>query len=233
MNIIKTENLTKIYNNDGVSTTALKNINLEIKKGDFVSIMGKSGAGKSTLLHQISLLDDQTSGKIYVNDFDTSALSQKEKTDFRLENFGYIFQDYALLPELNAVENVALPLLMKGVEMKKAIDKARESLERVGLGNRLQYLPSKLSGGEQQRVSIARAIANEPKIIFADEPTASLDSRSSKLVLDTFLELNRQGETIIMVTHELEYGNLAQKMITLSDGEILCQVCGDRIIKNT
>ena len=148
-------------------------------------------------------------------------LSIAERTNYRLEQLGYVFQDYALLPELTAIENVALPLLMQGVNEKKAFKKAEEHLVKVGLGNRLNNLPSKLSGGEQQRVSIARAIAHEPKILFADEPTANLDNESSRIVMDILKDLHKDGQTIIMVTHELEYSKYAERVIRLDDGKII------------
>jgi putative ABC transport system ATP-binding protein len=151
-------------------------------------------------------------------------MSEKEKMQFRLSTFGYVFQDYALLPELTAVENVLVPLMMQGLSTHAAHAKAAKALERVGLGHRLNNLPSQLSGGEQQRVSISRAIAHDPKIIFADEPTANLDHESSKTVMDIFKELHAQGQTIIMVTHEEEFGALAERVVRLDDGSIISEV---------
>ncbi|MEK7062834.1 MAG: ATP-binding cassette domain-containing protein, partial [Patescibacteria group bacterium] len=147
-------------------------------------------------------------------------LDEEERVNFRLTELGYVFQDYALVPELSAIENVAVPILMQGYKKAEAFEVAKKALERIGMGERLHNLPSQLSGGEQQRVSIARAIAHDPKIIFADEPTANLDSETAKTVLDAFLDLNRQGQTIVMVTHEPEYARLTHKTFKLSDGVI-------------
>ncbi|MFZ2150171.1 MAG: ABC transporter ATP-binding protein [Minisyncoccia bacterium] len=219
--MIEVKNLKKSFK-DGESTTeVLKGIDFLAESGEFVAIMGRSGAGKSTLLYQMSLLDEPTSGEILINNKDTHLMSVGDKTSFRLSELGYVFQDYALLPEMNALENVALPLLMQGISEKKAYEKAEMALVRVGLEKRLHNLPSKLSGGEQQRVSIARAIAHEPKILFADEPTANLDNESSRIVMDIFKELHKGGQTIIMVTHEVEYSKFAERIIHLDDGKII------------
>jgi putative ABC transport system ATP-binding protein len=183
--------------------------------------MGRSGAGKSTFLYQMSLLDEPTSGDIFIDNKNVLSLSTGEKTDFRLAKLGYVFQDYALLPEMTALENVALPLLMQNISEKKAYKKATEHLIQVGLEHRLHSLSSKLSGGEQQRVSIARAIAHEPKILFADEPTANLDNESSRIIMNIFKDLHKSGQTIIMVTHELEYSKFAERIVHLDDGKIV------------
>ena len=183
--------------------------------------MGRSGAGKSTLLYQLSLLDEPTSGEIRINGKEAHMMSEREKMLFRLAEFGYVFQDYALLPELTALENVALPLYMQGVSRDAADEKARVALERVGLGKRLDNLPSQLSGGEQQRVSISRAIAHMPDILFADEPTANLDKESSATVMNIFKELHKGGQTIIMVTHEEEFSLFAERIVKLDDGKIV------------
>lgn len=220
-NIITAKQVTKTYSTGKVSTTVLREVSIEIKQGEFVAIMGRSGAGKSTLLYQLSLLDTPTSGKIFLLDKDTETFSSEESTDFRLRELGYVFQDYALLPELTAIENVAVPLLMQGETKTASYQKAASALESVGIGHRLNNLPSQLSGGEQQRVSIARSIAHAPKILFADEPTANLDSEIAKQILGIFRELNDNGQTIIMVTHEKEYGALADRIIHLSDGRIV------------
>ncbi len=219
-NIIVTKAVKKSFVDGDKVTTVLRGIDLEIKRGEFVAIMGRSGAGKSTLLYQISLLDHPTSGEIYVDGVHVTDMKEDERVAFRLRELGYVFQDYALLPDLTARENVAVPLLMQGRSKEDAYAIADKTLERVGLGHRTENLPSKLSGGEQQRVSIARAIAHEPKILFADEPTANLDSESSALVLKIFLELHKQGQTIVMVTHEDEYGKATDRVIKLQDGQL-------------
>lgn len=219
--MIKSHKLVKKYGSGELELTVLKELDIEIKKGEFAAIIGPSGAGKSTLLYQLSLLDKPSSGHVYFNDINTSELSEAEKTELRLNELGYVFQDYALLPELTAVENVALPMLMQGAAHSHALKKAEESLERIGLADKQHNLPNQLSGGQQQRVSIARAIAHNPHILFADEPTANLDSTNALLVLEAFLTLHREGQTIIMVTHEKEYANKAHRVITLKDGLIV------------
>ncbi len=219
--MIEVKNLKKSFQDGEKTTEVLKGIDFMTKSGDFVAIMGRSGAGKSTLLYQMSLLDEPTAGEIFIDGKNVLALSTAERTSFRLSQLGYVFQDYALLPEMTALENVALPLLMQSLPEKKAYAKAAEHLTLVGLGQRLHNLPSQLSGGEQQRVSIARAIAHEPKILFADEPTANLDNESSRIVMDIFKKLHSEGQTIIMVTHEVEYSKFAERIIHLDNGQII------------
>jgi putative ABC transport system ATP-binding protein len=219
--IIQIKNLTKTFVNGDRITSVLKDITLNIEEGDFVALVGRSGAGKSTLLYQMSLLDMPTSGEVYIDGVLTNELSNDERTDFRLYNLGYVFQDYAIIPELTALENVALPLLMQGLSKIDAFARATKTLTDIGLGDRLDNLPSGLSGGQQQRVSIARALVHEPKILFADEPTANLDTESGELVMNLFLELNSRGQTIVLVTHEEDYARQAKQVIRLSDGEIV------------
>lgn len=219
--MIKVKDLTKKYKSGDSELVVLKGVNLEVKEGELLAITGRSGSGKSTLLYQLGLLDYPNSGFIEIDGTDVSVLSSDERTSFRLNQLGYVFQDYALIPELTALENVSVPLIMQGLDKKVADEKASKVLKKVGLGDRVDNLPSKLSGGEQQRVSIARAIAHNPKIIFADEPTANLDSETAKTVLDSFLELHKEGQTIVMVTHEKEYAALADRILTLVDGKIV------------
>lgn len=219
--MLKVKNLKKSFQNGQIETQVLKGIDFEAKKGEFIAIMGRSGAGKSTFMYQMSLLDEPNSGQIYIDGVEVHNMSEREKMAFRLAKFGYVFQDYALLPELTAVENVALPLLMENIAEEEAMKMSVDALTLVGLGKRLNNLPSQLSGGEQQRVSISRAIAHRPDILFADEPTANLDGESSKIVMDIFKELHKQGQTIIMVTHEEEYGRLAERIVRLDDGRIV------------
>jgi putative ABC transport system ATP-binding protein len=221
MSSIVTKDLRREFKNGDIITPVLKGIDFEAKSGDFIAIMGRSGAGKSTFLYQLSLLDEPTGGEIIINGHDTHDMNAKQRMLFRLEQFGYVFQDYALLPELTAIENVALPLLMQNMPSKRAYKKAEEALTRVGLSHRINNLPSRLSGGEQQRVSIARAVAHEPNILFADEPTANLDNESSRAVMDIFLELHKKGQTIIMVTHEEEYAHMAGTLVKIDDGKIV------------
>ncbi len=218
--IVKAKNLVKSFKSGESELVVLKQLDFEVSKGEFVSITGRSGSGKSTLMYQLGLLDRPTAGDIEIEGVNVSSLSDEERTQFRLTELGYVFQDYALLPELTALENVLMPLLMQGLSPFAARDKALYALGKIGLAHRLDNLPSQLSGGEQQRVSIARAIAHEPKIIFADEPTANLDSETAQIVLKTFLELNKEGQTIIMVTHEPEYAALTHRTVVLADGII-------------
>lgn len=221
-NIIKATGIKKSFTDGQTITEVLKGVDLEVNEGEFVAIMGRSGAGKSTLLYQLSLLDSPTSGSISLDGHTVDNLSTTEKTKFRLHTLGYVFQDYSLLPELTAEENIMVPLLMQGLSRDTARKRAQEVLKSVNLEHRKDNTPSELSGGEQQRVSIARAITHKPKILFADEPTANLDSFSSKIVMEIFERLNKEaGLTIVMVTHELEYGKLADRIVKLSDGMVV------------
>lgn len=219
--MIQAKNIVKTYISGEIETHVLKGVDLNIDSGEFVAIIGPSGAGKSTLMYQLSLLDHPTMGSILIDGQETTSLDSDARTTFRLNSLGYVFQDYALLPELTAEENVMTPLLMQGLDPKVAKEKANETLKKVGLEGKGQNLPSQLSGGQQQRVSIARAIAHEPKILFADEPTANLDTATSKEVLKAFLDLNALGQTIVMVTHEEEFAKMAQRIVELKDGSIV------------
>jgi putative ABC transport system ATP-binding protein len=219
--MITVKNLYKTFKSGDEDIHAVEDVSFSIQSGQFVAVTGKSGSGKSTLLYQLGLLDHPTSGEIIIDGINATVLSSNERTKMRLQTLGYIFQDYAILPSLSAVENVMVPLLMLGMDEATAKERAMVALSRVGLANRANNLPSQLSGGQQQRVSIARAIAHGPKIIFADEPTANLDSDTSRQVLDTFLELNNEGQTILMVTHEPEYAALTHRIITLGDGKLI------------
>ncbi len=219
--IIEAKNLVRSFKDGASVTKVLKGIDLNIKKGEFVAIMGRSGAGKSTTLYQLSLLDEPTSGTIRLMGQSTESLDNDERTNFRLYNLGYVFQDYSLIPELTAVENVMLPLMMQGKDNDLARGLAAKALTGVNLEHRLDNRPSELSGGEQQRVSIARGIAHSPQILFADEPTANLDTASSDTVIDIFKKLNKEGLTIVMVTHEEEYTKVVDRVIRMQDGLIL------------
>ncbi len=218
--IITTKNLIKTFIDGDRETKVLKGVNVEIKKGEFIAIMGRSGAGKSTMLYQVGLLDTPTSGEIMIDGVDIHNLTEEERIDFRLAKLGYVFQDYALLPDLTARENVALPLLMQGVDTTTAYKRADEVLDSVGLQGKYDNVPPKLSGGQQQRVSIARALAHDPTILFADEPTANLDIESSMKVLKIFQEIHAKGQTIVMVTHEAEYAKVADRVIMMVDGVV-------------
>lgn len=219
--MITIKNLTKKFINGETVLVANNNLSFEVASGEFLSIVGKSGSGKSTLLYQLGLLDHPTSGEIIMDGQNVTNLYGEDRTKYRLNNLGYVFQDYALIPTLNARENVAVPLLMRGFSVSQAYKKAEKALDKVGLAKKYLNLPNMLSGGEQQRVSIARAIVNEPKILFADEPTANLDSETSKIVLESFMELNQMGQTIVMVTHEKEYALIGNRTLELKDGNIV------------
>jgi len=219
--MIDVKNLTKSYKSGESVLTVLKSLSLFVPKGQFLAITGRSGSGKSTLLYQLGLLDHPNTGDITIDGVDVSSLDKDARTTFRLNKLGYVFQDYALIPELSALENVLIPLLMQGQERALAEDAARKAMERIGLAEKMNNLPSQLSGGQQQRVSIARAIAHNPQIIFADEPTANLDTETSDSVLKAFLDLHKQGQTIVMVTHEPEYAKMTDRVVVLSDGKIV------------
>jgi putative ABC transport system ATP-binding protein len=226
--MIKVEKLRKVFQSGDDTIVALNDISFSVPEGQFLTITGKSGSGKSTLLYQLGLLDLPTGGHIYVDGTEVVELDEDTRTLLRLGDLGYIFQDYAILPTLSALENVMVPLLMQGETTENAEKRSLKALERVGLLNRKDNLPSQLSGGQQQRVAIARAIAHDPKIIFADEPTANLDSETSDQVMKTFLALNKEGQTIIMVTHEPDYALLADRTITLADGVLVSDVMNDK-----
>lgn len=216
--MIKAENIVKTYEGK-VPTYALRGVSFEIDDGEFVAIMGRSGSGKSTLLHQLSLIDTPTSGHIHVGNRETTRFTDAERSTFRLRHLGYVFQEYALIAELTALENVLLPALALDGDHDK--EHAEHLLTLVGLGERLDHYPHELSGGEQQRVAIARALVNKPEIVFADEPTANLDTAASKVVLELFSKLQQElNQTIIMVTHEPDDRKYVNRVIFLEDGVI-------------
>lgn len=217
--MISAKKLERVYTNGIIKTYALKDVTIDIKEGEFVAIMGPSGSGKSTLLHQLGLLDIPTNGEIIIDGEDVVNLSDNERTRFRLEKLGYVFQSYNLIPELTALENVYITPMAKGQDSEEYKQIAEEILKKVGLGDRINHYPSELSGGQQQRVSIARALVNKPKILFADEPTANLDSDSSEETVKLFRQLNKEiGQTIVMVTHEESEGKKADRIIWVKDG---------------
>ncbi len=218
--MLRLEGLEKTYEN-GFAQKVLKGIDLEVIEGEFLALTGKSGSGKSTLLYQIGLLDYPSAGAVKIDGIDMGKIGSSSRSLVRLHKLGFIFQDYALLPELTALENVVVPLLMRGESKTIAYQKAQRALERVGLGHRLANTPAKLSGGEQQRVSIARAVAGHPKLLLADEPTANLDTENGAIVMDLLHQLHEEGQTIILVTHEEEFAQRAPRRLVMSDGLII------------
>ncbi|WFN38005.1 ABC transporter ATP-binding protein [Methanomicrobium antiquum] len=219
--MISAEDITRTYMMGLVEVRALRGVSVEIKRGDFVGIMGPSGSGKSTLLHILGLLDRPTEGSIRIFGKDVLSMSDDCKGRFRLSKFGFIFQDYALVPELTALENVILPAMAKGLSLAESEKKGMEYLSLVGLGERANHIPAELSGGEQQRVAIARALVNSPEIIFADEPCANLDTENSRAVLELFKKINEETErTVIMVSHESWHKEFFERLILLRDGKV-------------
>lgn len=221
--VLKVKNLVKVYQPESVKPVkALQGVDLELKRGEFVALMGRSGSGKSTLLHQLALLDRPTSGEVKIKGINIAELSEKERARFRLEVLGYVFQDYALMPELTLYENVALPMMALGVSKREYDKDVREVIERIGLQGRESFLPAELSGGEQQRVSIARAVVNKPEILFADEPTANLDSESARAVMELMSDLvKKYGQTILLVTHEPDDERYVDRSLWLRDGRLV------------
>jgi len=219
--MIKITDLHKVYGRGMTATPALKGVNMEVKPGEFMAIMGRSGSGKSTLLHILGLLDMPTSGNILIEDRDVLKLPEAQRASFRLEKLGYVFQEYSLIPEMTILENVFVPAICLGKE-NSFKQRATDLLETVGLGERLNHYPNEVSGGEQQRASVARALINRPKILLADEPTASLDIASARVVLELFKRLNKElGQTIVMVTHEPEDEKYVDRVVWLKDGHVL------------
>lgn len=219
--MIKIENLYKVYKNGKLELEALKNINLEIKDEEFVSIMGPSGSGKSTLMNILGCLDRPSSGTYQLDNEEVGNLSDDDLATIRNKKIGFVFQSFNLIPKLDAFKNVELPMIYAGVSQEERREKAIKALTKVGLENRIHHNPNELSGGQRQRVAIARALVNEPTVLFADEPTGNLDSKSSNEIMGIFQELNNEGVTIVMVTHELDIAEHTKRMIVCKDGEII------------
>jgi len=222
MDAIVCQNVWKVFNEGTpAEVQALRGVDLKIKKGEFVAIMGSSGSGKSTLLNCITCLDVPTKGKIFIDGQDISKMDENGLTHVRREKVGFVFQFFNLIPSLTAMQNVELPMIFKGVDQTHRKEKAIKLLESIGLGNRLNSRPSVLSGGETQRVAISRAMANDPTFIVADEPTGNLDSKAGEEIMKIFEKLNKDGRTIIMVTHDSKIGRHAKRIIKLQDGKII------------
>ena len=225
--MIKTVNLQKIFRTEEIETRALRNINLDISKGEFVAIMGPSGCGKSTLLNILGLLDNPSDGAYYLEGTDVSKMKESERTRLRKGVIGFVFQSFNLIDELNVYENVELPLRYLNISASERKQKVTEILKRMNISHRAQHFPQQLSGGQQQRVAIARAVVAGPKLILADEPTGNLDSKNGKEVMDLLSELNREGTTIVMVTHSQRDASVAQRTIDLFDGRIVSDVANE------
>ena len=222
--MIQTENLQKIFRTDEVETWALNEVNIRINEGEFVAVMGPSGCGKTTLLNILGLLDNPTSGSYHLNGTDVSKFTESQRTGLRKGVIGFVFQSFNLIEELNVYENIELPLLYMKIGAAERKRRVKEAMERMAITHREKHFPQQLSGGQQQRVAIARAVVANPKLILADEPTGNLDSRNGAEVMNLLTELNREGTTIVMVTHSQHDAGFANRVINLFDGKVVPEV---------
>ena len=227
--MIKTVNLTKVFRTEEIETSALNNVSLHIQKGEFVAVMGPSGCGKSTLLNIVGLLDNPTGGEYYFDGQEVGGFKERHRTQLRKGNIGFVFQSFNLIDELNVFENVELPLIYLKLKTRERRDMVEKVLERMKISHRRKHFPQQLSGGQQQRVAIARAVVANPKLILADEPTGNLDSKNGLEVMNLLTELNREGTTIVMVTHSLHDSGFAHRVINLFDGEVLTENINERL----
>ena len=219
--ILELKDINKSYDNGGLSVPVLFDISLEVEQGEYLAIMGPSGSGKSTLMNIIGCLDTANSGSYFLNGEDISSKNENQLADIRNKMIGFVFQNFNLLPRETAVENVALPMLYAGIKKKERVIRAKEALTRMGLAERMDFYPTQLSGGQKQRVAIARAMAMDPSILLADEPTGALDTASSNQIMELFSELNKDGVTIIMITHEPDVAACANRIMYIRDGHLL------------
>jgi putative ABC transport system ATP-binding protein len=219
--LIKMKNIKKIYDLGEVKVQALKNVNLEVKEKEHISIMGPSGSGKTTLLNIIGCLDKPTEGEYFLEGINISQLDDDQLSEIRNKKIGFIFQNYNLIPQLNVIENISLPLIYKGINEKEIIERAKYYANLVGLGDRLYHRPIELSGGQQQRVAIARALVNEPLIILGDEPTGNLDTKTGKEIMEIIKKLNEMGRTIVIITHDPKVAEYGERVVKILDGEIV------------
>jgi putative ABC transport system ATP-binding protein len=226
--MLEVRNLIKTYKTGDFEFTALNNISLKIQKGEFTSIMGASGSGKSTLMNILGCLDKMNSGEYILNGKDISVLSGNELAYIRNKEIGFVFQSFNLIPRISLLENVQLPMMYAGISTKERKERALHALEKVGLSDRIKHLPNEISGGQKQRAAIARAIVNSPAVIMADEPTGNLDSKSSEDIMRIFQDLNNEGATILMVTHENDIADHTNRIIKFRDGEVI----SDSMVKN-
>ena len=218
--IIDLRNIYKDYMQDKMSVPVLKDVNLQVEEGEYVAIMGPSGSGKTTLMNIVGLLDTATSGQYYLDEKDVTNLKEKELSKLRLNTIGFVFQNFQLMPRETAMDNVSLPLVYAGLKKKERYERARAALEKVGLAERTEFKPTQLSGGQKQRVAIARAMVNNPKLLLADEPTGALDSKSGKQIMELFRQLNDEGMTVLMITHDRKVAEQADRIVHIIDGEI-------------
>lgn len=218
MAIISMQGINKVYRTQEVETLALENVNMEVEKGEFLSVMGPSGCGKSTMLNIMGLLDNPTNGSVFVNDINTTQMNDSQLSEFRNHTLGFIFQSFHLINSLSVIDNVELPLLYRKSSASERTNRAKEVLERVGLSHRTKHFPSQLSGGQCQRVAIARALVGNPQIILADEPTGNLDSRMGNEIMDLLFKLNEEGTTIVMVTHDEHIAKTTKRIVRFFDG---------------
>ena len=222
--MIKTENLQKIFRTEEIETWALNNVSIDVNEGEFVAVMGPSGCGKSSLLNILGLLDNPTDGNYSLNGVEVASFSEKERTNLRKGVIGFVFQSFNLIDELNVRENIELPLLYMGISSGERKQRVDEVMERMAISHRSKHFPQQLSGGQQQRVAIARAVVANPKLILADEPTGNLDSKNGKEVMTLLKQLNKEGTTIVMVTHSQHDAGYADRIINLFDGEVVTEV---------
>jgi putative ABC transport system ATP-binding protein len=222
--MLKIENLRKVFRTEEVETIALNDVSLEVNDGEFIAIMGPSGCGKSTLLNILGLLDNPTGGKYYLDEQEVGHLKEKERTQTRKGKIGFVFQSFNLIEEMSVFENVELPLIYMGISKSERKKRVEEALRRMNISHRARHFPNQLSGGQQQRVAIARAVVANPKLILADEPTGNLDSKNGNDVMDLLSELNKEGTTIVMVTHSQHDAAFSHRIINLFDGEIVTEV---------
>ncbi len=218
--IIDLRNIYKDYMQDKMSVPVLKDIKLQVEEGEYVAIMGPSGSGKTTLMNIVGLLDTPTSGQYYLDEKDVTNLKEKELSKMRLNTIGFVFQSFQLMPRETAMDNVSLPLVYAGLKKKERYERARAALEKVGLADRTEFKPTQLSGGQKQRVAIARAVVNNPKLLLADEPTGALDSKSGRQIMELFRQLNDEGMTVVMITHDRKVAEQADRIVHIIDGEI-------------
>ena len=222
--MIKIENLRKVFRTEEIETVALSDVSLEVNQGEFIAIMGPSGCGKSTLMNILGLLDNPTAGTYYLAGKEVGHLKEKDRTQARKGNIGFVFQNFNLIEEMSVSENVELPLVYMRVSKSERKRRVSEALQRMNISHRAKHFPNQLSGGQQQRVAIARAVVANPKLILADEPTGNLDSKNGRDVMDLLSELNKEGATIVMVTHSMHDASFAHRIVNLFDGEIVTEV---------